>query len=412
MVTTVLPLLSLAAFGPTTASAADEGGVEGGVVGGVLASIAPAVDFDACKAPAITLPADTDTAKKAVLAVSTSKGFGSAVVVTPSGMALTAAHVVDGMDTVTVRNTGGLELDAEVVWTDDETDLALIDVQGKGHACLAASTERLVSGADVFAIGSPADKALAFSVSKGVTSGYPEVEGRTFLQTDASINPGNSGGPLLGADGTVAAIVSWKVAGKEFEGLGFGVPIEVAKERLKPSASGAGGLGYSPGTDKARVSFTAAGEGVTIAIANDRTASATTQYGNINVTQTDLDDICIAPCDHTFKPGVYNIVAYGDDWEAHRTKVDLRGGDTVSMAASPRPARLGKLGRGLVGTGFTAALVGGTLWGTAALLASTGESADSLESSGMATTVIGGIMIGGGYGLLGATKADWETEKK
>jgi|GEM_PF-6117889 len=402
MVPPVLPVIaSFIAVSPV-ASAEDV------VVGKAL----PAVDFAACKTDGLTLPADIEQAKKAVLAVSTDDGFGSAVVIAPNGMALTAAHVVDGADTVTVRNTAGLELDAEVVWTDEDTDLAVIDVQGKGHACLPPSDDRLVTGADVFAIGSPADKALAFSVSKGVTSGYPDLEGKTYLQTDASINPGNSGGPLLGADGSVVAIVSWKVAGKDYEGLGFGVPIEVAKDRLSP-AGVLGVLTTSSSNGKVEVSFQAVGEGVTIAIAHDRVATATTQYGNVNLTQTAHEDICIAPCTESFKPGVYDFVAYGDKWEAHRTKVDLREGDVVTMTASPRPSTLGKVGRGLVGTGFTSAVIGGTLWGTAALVSSVdGSGSSGMESAGMATTIIGGVMIGGGYGLIGATKPDWETTKK
>ena len=364
---------------------------------GALSTV-PIVDFDACKAGDLALPGDVDTAKKAVLAVSTSKGFGSAVVVSPDGKALTAAHVVDGAETVTVRTTGGLELEATVEWTHSETDLALIDVQGKGHACLPVSDDRLVTGADVFAIGSPADEALAFSVSKGVTSGYPTIEERTYLQTDASINPGNSGGPLLGADGTVVAIVSWKVAGKEYEGLGFGVPAEVARELLSGENALGGVIGGIAAADpsKATVSFKAQGDGVTIAISHSMSSSASTQYGNIAMTHSSYEDLCIAPCDHKFKPGVYDLVAYGEDWEAAPTKVDLRAGTTHNMTAKPRPKLAGNLGRGLVGTGFTAAVIGGTLWGTAALISSTGESSDSLESSGQLTTILGGVAIGGG----------------
>ena len=404
MVPAVLPALAVFLAAPT--AAAEESAA-------VLAEVIPNVAFDACTTGALSLPGDIEQAKRAVLAVSTDDGFGSAVVIAPDGTALTAAHVVDGQDTVTVRNTAGLELEAEVMWTNEDTDLAVIDVQGKGHACLPPSDDRLVTGADVFAIGSPADKALAFSVSKGVTSGYPTMDDRTFLQTDASINPGNSGGPLLGADGSVVAIVSWKVAGKEYEGLGFGVPIEVAKEALTPI----GGLGVISGisgssSGKVEVRFEAVGEGITIAIANDTMASASTQYGNFNLTQTATDDICIAPCTHSFKPGVYDILAYGEKWEPHRTKVDLRKGDVVTMSAKPRPSVAGRAGRGLVGTGFTAAIIGGTLWGTAALIEGGGSDAGGLVGAGQATTIIGAVMVGGGYAVLGATRPDWETSKK
>jgi hypothetical protein len=271
-----------------------------------------------------------------------------------------------------------------------------------------------VAGADVFAIGTPADKALAFSVSKGVVSGYPTVEERVFLQTDASINPGNSGGPILGADGTVAAIVSWKVADKDFEGLGFGVPVDVIEEKVRPpEVLGAlvGGIeGSSP--NKVQVTFESEGEGVTIAIAHDLKTSASTQYGNFALTHTDTEDSCIAPCTHTFKPGVYDLIAYGEKWEGHRTKVDLRKGETVQMKAMPRSSMAGRLGRGLAATGFTTAVIGGSLWGTAALLNASETASPGLTNAGIATTVIGGVMIGGGYGLLGATKPKWETTKE
>jgi hypothetical protein len=377
--------------------------------GGIGGLVLPFVDFDACTTGPLSLPTDTETAKKAVMAVSTGKGFGSAVVVSPDGKALTAAHVVDGADTVTVRTASGLELDADVAWVDPASDLALLDVQGKGHACLPVSDTRLDAGADIFAIGSPADEALAFSVSKGIASGYPNMEGRTYLQTDASINPGNSGGPLLSADGAVVGIVSWKVAGEAYEGLGFGVPAEVVREKL-----GGGGLlgvvGRSADSDPTRavVSFTAEREGITIAIAHQLNTSAATQYGNIAMTQTNLEDICIAPCEHKFKPGVYDLMAYGEDWEPATTKVDLRAATTHTMSAHPRPKMLGRLGRGLVSAGLVTAIVGGSFWVTDAALSSGGMGNDSLNSSAKLTTILGGVAVGGGYAILGATKPSWE----
>jgi serine protease Do len=225
----------LAALAPLSSVAHAEdgaapGGVEGGVVG-VLAEVRPAIDFEACKREALSLPDQTDDAKRGVLSVRTEKGHGSAVVISPDGTALTAAHVVGTARTVTVRNPQGLELDAEVIWADDESDVAVIDVQGKGHACLVPSDERLVAGADVFAIGSPADEALAFSVSKGVVSGYPKVEGKPFLQTDASINPGNSGGPLFNLKGEVVGINT--AINPRAQGIGFSVPIDMVKDIIE-----------------------------------------------------------------------------------------------------------------------------------------------------------------------------------
>ena len=83
-------------------------------------------------------------------------------------------------------------------------------------------------------VGSPGGKALTGSVTKGIVSGYREREGWPVLQTDASMNPGNSGGPLLGADGKVQAIVSYKMFGG-MEGLGFAVAVESIGKALEIS---------------------------------------------------------------------------------------------------------------------------------------------------------------------------------
>lgn len=400
----------LAALAPLAHAEDAPGGVEGGVVG-VLAEVRPAIDFDACSREALSLPDQTDAAKRGVLSVRTEKGHGSAVVISRDGTALTAAHVVGTARTVTVRNPQGLELDAEVVWADDESDVAVIDVQGKGHACLAPSDERLVAGADVFAIGSPADEALAFSVSKGVVSGYPEVEGKPFLQTDASINPGNSGGPLLGADGTVAAIVSWKVAGQDYEGLGFGIPMDKIRDMLSgDNALGvligsAGGIGVRK--DLAKVHFTSARPNVTIGVSTSASASVSTQYGTGIINSTSVDDICIAPCEHEFKPDVYTLVAYSDKHAPVSHKVDLRGGTERSFEAAPQPRVLSSTGNVLTSLGLTTAIVGGSLWAVGAL-----SNSSSLYGSGIATTIIGGAGAAVGLGLNFGTKGKWTEAEK
>ncbi len=87
-------------------------------------------------------------------------------------------------------------------------------------------------GADLFAVGNPMGKGLEFSLSRGIVSGHRTWAGVRFIQTDASINPGFSGGPMLDAQGRVVGILSWKLHGEGLEGLGFGVPVEAAFERL------------------------------------------------------------------------------------------------------------------------------------------------------------------------------------
>ena len=399
--------LALACFAPAAAAEDSEAASGNTEMVGILAEVRPTVDFEACKREGLALPAQTDQAKRGVLSVRTAEGHGSAVVISPDGTALTAAHVVGAHRTVTVRNPQGLELGAEVLWAHEDSDVAVIDVQGKGHACLVPSSERLIAGADVFAIGSPADEALAFSVSKGVVSGYPEVEGKPFLQTDASINPGNSGGPLLGADGTVAAIVSWKVAGKDYEGLGFGIPMDTVRELLSgENALGVivGGIGgLSSRTDLAKVSFTSTKDNVTIGTSKSASASVSTQYGTGIINSTTVDDICIAPCEHEFKPGVYTFVAYSDKYTPTTHKVDLRAGTTRSLTAKPQHRALIRSGNTLTTLGLTTAVVGGSLWLVGAM-----TSEEGLYNTGVGSTVGGLVGMGAGLGITLGTKGKWE----
>jgi hypothetical protein len=81
------------------------------------------------------------------------------------------------------------------------------------------------SGAEVYAAGAPESLDLAFSLTRGIVSGLPVIEGRRRLQTDASVNPGNSGGPLADSNGSVIGIVSSKLMGAKVEGLAFAIPV-------------------------------------------------------------------------------------------------------------------------------------------------------------------------------------------
>lgn len=190
----------------------------------------------ACSSPsAMDLPKEIEDAFQAAPLVRVGDSHGSAVVISPDGHMLTAAHVVTGVEKAEVRFNSGLQLTAEVVATDPPQDIALMKLPGSGHECLPlATTEEAAArvGSDVLAIGAPASEDLSFSLSRGVVSGHREIQGYRFLQTDASLNPGNSGGPLLNRQGQIVGIVSFKIAGQLFEGLGFGVPPSVIQSRL------------------------------------------------------------------------------------------------------------------------------------------------------------------------------------
>jgi serine protease Do len=163
-------------------------------------------------------------------------GLGSGMIMDPEGYILTNNHVVAGSNEIRVVLANGDHYSAKVVGADPKTDLAVIKIEAKGplpHVTFGDS-DKLKVGQWVVAIGQP--QGLSNSVTQGIIS----AEHRTgitspsnyedFLQTDAAINPGNSGGPLLTLEGKVigvnAAIMS-KSGG--FEGIGFAIPINMAK---------------------------------------------------------------------------------------------------------------------------------------------------------------------------------------
>ena len=172
------------------------------------------------------LPGEMPAVFQRVVRIETARGTGSGVVISPDGFVLTAAHVVEGSMTTKVVFSDETTAEATVVRANAAADLALLRLPSVGLPCLPLADARLPPAADTWIVGSPGGKALTGSVTKGIVSGYRERSGWAVLQTDASINSGNSGGPLLGSDGHIQAIVSYKVMGIGTEGLGFAVAAE------------------------------------------------------------------------------------------------------------------------------------------------------------------------------------------
>jgi hypothetical protein len=97
---------------------------------------------------------------------------------------------------------------------------------------MALRTDTAPTGTPVYAIGAPASLALAFSLTRGIVSGYPTIADRRRLQTDAPVNPGNSGGPIVDESGAVLGVVSFKLVASKIEGIAFAVPIPEVLEAL------------------------------------------------------------------------------------------------------------------------------------------------------------------------------------
>ncbi len=163
----------------------------------------------------------------------TLQNLGSGVVISGEGHVLTNEHVVARASRIRITLADGREFAASVVGADPSNDVAVLLVESEEELPWIApgDSSDLMVGEPVIAIGNP------FGLSNTVTTGVISALDRSiraneqafhgFLQTDASINPGNSGGPLLNAEGTLIGINS--AIYSDAEGIGFAIPIDVAK---------------------------------------------------------------------------------------------------------------------------------------------------------------------------------------
>lgn len=169
-------------------------------------------------------------------------GSGSGVIMSKDGYIITNNHVVDGAQSVSVQLSDGTSLDAEIIGTDEQTDLAVIKVTPTSDLTAAefGDSDELEPGEYAYAIGSPGGVQFANTITGGHISAINRdltVNDRvmTLIQTDASINNGNSGGALINKYGQVVGITSAKLSGNAFgsatvEGMGFAIPINTAKD--------------------------------------------------------------------------------------------------------------------------------------------------------------------------------------
>ncbi len=162
----------------------------------------------------------------AVVALTSSYGTGTALLITRDGLALTNHHVIEKQDGLKANLRDGRQLAVRVLRTDSSADVALIEVNCTTDCFtldIGHSNPRV--GRDVYVIGNPLT--LNYTLTTGVVSGLRLIDGITLVQTDAALNHGNSGGPIIDAEtGTVLAIVAWKIARQTAEGLGFGIAIQ------------------------------------------------------------------------------------------------------------------------------------------------------------------------------------------
>jgi serine protease Do len=208
------------------------------------------------------------------------RSLGSGVIVDQKGYIVTNRHVVEKADRIRVRfqdDPPGVQHDAKVIGTDQETDLAVIkvDIDRSLPAAKMGNSDSMQVGDWVLAVGSP------FGLSETVTAGIVSAKGRdivpgkqfqTFIQTDAAINPGNSGGPLVNMNGEViginTAILSETNA---YAGVGFALPsktvVEVYNQLTGPEhrvARGSIGIMFAGQDNPAIARVYGGGSGITV----------------------------------------------------------------------------------------------------------------------------------------------------
>lgn len=189
-----------------------------------------------------------------VVEVNTRTGLGSGVIVSEDGRILTNNHVVSdaGQTGISITLNDGRELDAQVIATDPEHDLAVLQAEGADDlpAAELADSGDVHVGDQVLAVGSPGG--LQGTVTSGVVSAVnrkvseeseprspfrrsaDEPQNYRAIQTDAALNEGNSGGPLFNSDGQVIGInfLIYSPSSSGNVGLGFAIPSNDARTFL------------------------------------------------------------------------------------------------------------------------------------------------------------------------------------
>lgn len=158
---------------------------------------------------------------------------GSGFIISADGYVVTNNHVIDRGEDITVVMDDGKELKAELVGTDDRTDLALLKVDGEDLPFVEFTTKAPLVGEWVMAVGNP------FGLGGTVTTGVVSASGRVigsgpyddFIQIDAAVNRGNSGGPTFNLDGEVIGVNTaiFSPNGGSV-GIGFAISADLATE--------------------------------------------------------------------------------------------------------------------------------------------------------------------------------------
>jgi serine protease Do len=195
----------------------------------------------------MTVPAAAAVIKQTVVEITTERvtrsgrlgqfavtGAGSGIIISGDGYIVTNYHVINDASGVTARLANGNEYVADIRAYDAKTDLALLKINATGLTpAVLGDSSTLVVGDTALAVGNPLGE-LGGTVTSGIISALDReivIDGETMslLQTDAAVNPGNSGGGLFNLRGELVGVVNAKSSGLDIDGLGFAIPINIAK---------------------------------------------------------------------------------------------------------------------------------------------------------------------------------------
>lgn len=165
---------------------------------------------------------------------------GTGIIMSSDGYVITNHHVITGALVISVLTNDNQEYEAALVGSDEMSDLAVLKIDARGlQAAEFGDSSKLRVGDSVVAIGDPLGVQLRGTMTNGIISAINRdltVGDRTMtlIQTNAALNNGNSGGPLINCYGQVIGIntvkmSSYYTATASVEGLGFAIPISVAK---------------------------------------------------------------------------------------------------------------------------------------------------------------------------------------
>lgn len=133
------------------------------------------------------------------------------------GLVITNEHVVESNNRVIGINQDEDQFSMTVIYSNKEHDLAVLKPDKHIEGGLNLSMNKLTVGSDILVIGSPSS--LTGTITEGIISSYRNINDIDYMQVSAAVNPGNSGGPVLGMDGSVYGLVTYKHT--EADSVGF-----------------------------------------------------------------------------------------------------------------------------------------------------------------------------------------------